>query len=100
MVNFLMLMPFGVLLNFVWRFGFIRGFASGFIFSLCLEVTQYTGVWGWFECSYRTFDVDDLMLNAMGASVAAGAVWVFRRIIAPECQTLPNTMSANKNGPA
>ena len=42
---------------------------SGFAFSLATEVTQLTGVWGLYPCAYRTFDVDDLLLNTIGVGL-------------------------------
>ena len=40
--------------------------------SLACELSQLTGVWGLFPCAYRSFNVDDLMLNTLG--VCAGAL--------------------------
>src|SRR5699024_12280953 len=33
------------------------------------EITQLTGVYGIYNCPYRIFDVDDLLLNSTGALV-------------------------------
>jgi len=35
--------------------------------SVVVEFTQLTGVWGTFPCAYRQFNVDDLILNILGA---------------------------------
>jgi glycopeptide antibiotics resistance protein len=32
-------------------------------------VAQLTGIWGLYPCAYRQFNVDDLMLNAIGVVV-------------------------------
>jgi uncharacterized RDD family membrane protein YckC len=37
--------------------------------SLSFEVTQLTGIYGLYPCAYRTFDVDDLILNTVGSLV-------------------------------
>ena len=37
--------------------------------SLFFEITQYTGIYGIYNCAYRLFDVDDLLLNSTGAFV-------------------------------
>ena len=67
--NFLLLMPFGIYLRYFlkkreyWK----RAFIISFLLTLFYEVTQVTGVYGIFNCAYRIFDVDDLMLNSVGA---------------------------------
>lgn len=43
----------------------------GFGLSLMLEVTQLTGIWGIYPCAYRQFNVDDLIMNALGVLVGA-----------------------------
>ncbi len=67
--NFLLLMPFGVYLRYFlrerryWK----RAFLLSFLLTLFYEVTQGTGIYGIFNCAYRLFDVDDLLLNSVGA---------------------------------
>lgn len=39
---------------------------SGFGLSLFFEITQITGFYGYYDCPYRLFDVDDLFLNTSG----------------------------------
>ncbi len=62
-------MPFGIYLRYFlkkreyWK----RAFIISFLLTLFYEVTQVTGVYGIFNCAYRIFDVDDLMLNSAGA---------------------------------
>src|SRR5699024_5596775 len=69
--NFLLLMPFGVFLRYFvnqrsyWK----RAFGLGILLSLFFEITQLTGVYGIYNCPYRIFDVDDLLLNSTGALV-------------------------------
>jgi glycopeptide antibiotics resistance protein len=66
--NFLLLLPFGVYLRYFlrqkryWK----RAFGLGFALSLFYEVTQVTGIYGIYNCPYRIFDVDDLLLNSTG----------------------------------
>lgn len=66
--NFLLLMPLGVYLRYY--FGTRRAWwkALPLIASVTLfyEVTQATGIYGFFDCPYRVFDVDDLILNTAG----------------------------------
>ena len=69
--NFLLLMPFGVYLRYFFnrRRYWKKAFGLGFILSLFYEVTQLTGIYGIYNCPYRIFDVDDLLLNSTGTLV-------------------------------
>lgn len=78
--NFLLLMPFGVYLRYFlqerryWK----RAFLLSFLLTLFYEITQRTGIYGIFNCAYRIFDVDDLLLNSVGALLGfflAPIVW-------------------------
>lgn len=78
--NFLLLMPFGVYLRYFlkerryWK----RAFIISFLLTLFYEITQRTGIYGIFNCAYRLFDVDDLLLNSVGALLGfflAPIVW-------------------------
>ncbi len=40
--------------------------ACGLGLSLAIEVTQFTGNLGWYDCAYRYADVTDLMTNTLG----------------------------------
>ncbi|MFJ7971566.1 VanZ family protein [Psychrobacillus sp. NPDC096389] len=66
--NFLLLLPFGVYLRYFfpkkkfWK----RALVITFLLTLFYEVTQVTGIYGIYNCAYRIFDVDDLLLNTTG----------------------------------
>ena len=47
--------------------------------SLFFEFTQYSGLYGYYAHAYRTFDVDDLILNTFGAAIGACIVFLIRR---------------------
>lgn len=66
--NFLLLLPFGVYLRYFFQDKKHWKKALGITFSLTLfyEVTQVTGIYGIYNCPYRIFDVDDLLLNTTG----------------------------------
>ncbi|MDR6573369.1 glycopeptide antibiotics resistance protein [Curtobacterium sp. 320] len=49
--------------------GLLVGLGAGFVVSLLIETTQLTGDWFLYPCSYRLFDVDDLLANTTGAAV-------------------------------
>ncbi|WP_078410419.1 VanZ family protein [Priestia abyssalis] len=77
--NFLLLLPFGVYLRYFfeskryWKKAFIYGFAL----TLFYEITQVTGIYGIYNCPYRIFDVDDLLLNSVGSLVGFFAAPIF-----------------------
>lgn len=78
--NFLLLMPFGIYLRYFFnkRTYWKRALALSFSLTLFYEVTQVTGIYGIYNCAYRIFDVDDLMLNTTGALLGfflAPVVW-------------------------
>ena len=66
--NFLLLLPFGVYLRYFFQDKQHWKKALGITFTLTLfyEVTQVTGIYGIYNCPYRIFDVDDLLLNTCG----------------------------------
>lgn len=67
--NFLLLFPLGVYLRYFFqkRHYWKRVFLIGFLVSLFFEVTQLTGIYGIYNCPYRLFNVDDLLLNSVGS---------------------------------
>ncbi|WP_213615651.1 VanZ family protein [Paenibacillus lactis] len=75
--NFLLLLPLGVYLRYFFQHkrNWKKALGLGFALSLFYETTQITGIYGIYNCPYRIFDVDDLILNSTGA--------LFGFIIAP-----------------
>ncbi|MGE0023676.1 MAG: VanZ family protein [Hyphomicrobium sp.] len=68
-LNFLLLLPFGTFVRALFRTSFIETLALAFLVSLLFELTQVTGLWGFSDCPYRVFDVDDLIINTTGAGI-------------------------------
>ncbi len=66
-LNVVLFLPFGFFLRTLAGRGVLSATLLGFGLSLFIEVTQLTGVWGIYPCAYRVFDVDDLLLNTVGA---------------------------------
>lgn len=58
--------------------------------SLLVESTQYTGIWYWYPCPYRLFDIDDVLANTAGAFLG--------RFSAPLLRMLPGQHSGRKPG--
>ncbi|CAN5457037.1 hypothetical protein BH09ACT12_BH09ACT12_12730 [soil metagenome] len=66
-LNVLLFVPLGFFLRVIVKRGFLVAGLVGFVVSLLIETTQLTGVWSLYDCPYRLFDVDDLLVNTVGA---------------------------------
>lgn len=62
---------------------------AGAAVSLLTETAQLTGIFGLYPCSYRLFDVDDLLLNTGGA----GLGFALGGCCSPMCERLPRVSS-------
>ena len=81
-LNAVLLFPLGVYLHYYYRRGFILSALIVFAVSLFFEFTQYSGLYGYYAHAYRTFDVDDIILNTAGGI----AGWILSPVI---CFVLP-----------
>lgn len=68
-LNLVLLLPLGVYLHYYFRRGFFLSVLLCGLCSLFFELTQYTGLYGIYAHAYRTFDVDDLILNTIGGTL-------------------------------
>lgn len=68
-LNVLLFVPLGFFVRWILGRGVVVTTLMGFFISLAIETTQLTGVWGLYRCAYRLFDVDDLIVNTMGAFI-------------------------------
>lgn len=66
-LNIVLLVPLGMYLRYYFRRTWWQTLLIGFGTTLFFELSQLTGLWGLYEHPYRLFDVDDLMLNTLGA---------------------------------
>ena len=64
--NVFLVVPFGMFLRYYARASWVVGLAASFGLSLFFEVTQVTGIYGFYDHPYRLFDVDDLLMNTLG----------------------------------
>lgn len=67
--NLLLFLPLGIYLRKYFRLNFIKTLMAGFGLSLFFELTQLTGLYGVYPRPYRIFNVDDLMVNSLGAAL-------------------------------
>jgi glycopeptide antibiotics resistance protein len=68
-LNVVLLAPLTFFLRYLSDVRFLAATALGFGTSLFFELTQLTGLWFIYPCSYRLFSVDDLILNTAGAAL-------------------------------
>ncbi len=87
LLNILMFVPFGFLVPFIWRKRdrFMRVLFSGFLFSLLIEVSQLF--------NNRATDVDDLIMNTVGAIVGFGLFKLFAAIVNYRPKHQPRALS-------
>ena len=76
--NVLLFVPLGILIPLVWRrLGFWRGLLLAIAVSVSIEAVQYfSSAWG----SYRTADVNDVILNGVGAFLGLSFVSLLLRL--------------------
>ena len=65
--NVAMTMPLGYFLREFFHVSLKKTILLGFLTSLLYEVTQLTGLFFIYPRAYRIFDIDDLMINTLGA---------------------------------
>lgn len=86
--NIIMFIPLGFLIAYLAKKPLWLALGAGLAGSLLIELTQGTAIWGIYPCAYRNADVDDLILNTLGAGVG----WVIGRAltrVAPHSDTEP-----------
>lgn len=73
-LNAIMFLPLGILLPLIWPrvARLLPVTAFGFGFSLLIEVSQLL--------NNRTTDIDDLLMNTLGAIIGFGLYWIVKRI--------------------
>ena len=65
--NVALTMPLGYFLKELFHVSLKKAVLAGFLVSLLYEVTQLTGLFFIYPRAYRIFDVDDLIINTLGA---------------------------------
>ncbi len=91
-LNVLLFVPLGYFVRVILHRGVVVATVLGLGLSLLIELTQKTGVWNLYDCAYRLFDVDDLIVNTLGATVGSLlSILVVRRRRADV--VLPTTIS-------
>jgi glycopeptide antibiotics resistance protein len=91
-LNVFLFVPLGYFLRVIVHRGVVVATLAGFAVSLAVELTQKTGVWHLYSCAYRLFDVDDLIVNTLGATVGSLLSILVVRRRRPDV-VLPTTIS-------
>jgi glycopeptide antibiotics resistance protein len=83
--NFLLFFPLGILLPLVWRrLRFWSGMQIAIAVSCSIEVVQYLSrAW-----VHRTADVNDVVLNVLGASLGLALAFLLRRALRSSVEPL------------
>ncbi|MCH9274870.1 VanZ family protein [Bifidobacterium amazonense] len=87
-LNVVFFLPLGFIMGRVFRWPFAAALPFGFATSLMIETLQLTGFLGFYPCSYRLFDVDDLITNTLGAVIGYVAAGLFDRLVPPRTNDL------------
>ncbi|AIQ58336.1 teicoplanin resistance protein VanZ [Paenibacillus borealis] len=75
--NVALTLPFGLFLGYYFRTRWVVCIILSFGLSLLFEITQITGIYGFFDHPYRIFDVDDLITNTFGGIAGFRiALWI------------------------
>jgi glycopeptide antibiotics resistance protein len=91
-LNVLLFIPLGYFVRVVLHRGVLVATTLGLGVSLLIELTQRTGVWNLYDCAYRLFDVDDLLVNTLGATAGSLLSMLVVRRRRPDV-VLPTTIS-------
>ncbi|UNK21156.1 VanZ family protein [Paenibacillus sp. N3/727] len=67
--NIALVVPFGMFMRYYLRKSWLTCLVASLGLSLFFEVTQVTGIYGFYDYPYRLFDVDDLFLNTLGGMI-------------------------------
>lgn len=95
-LNLILFVPLGYFVRRVLRRGVLAATLLGCTVSLTIETTQTTGIWGLYDCAYRLFDVDDLLINTLGATLGSILAILLVRRDAGRQRTLPTTVSVGR----
>ncbi|WP_407895598.1 VanZ family protein [Lacticaseibacillus sp. N501-2] len=69
--NIVLTIPFGVYLRYYFKRPWWQAWLMSLGLSLFFELTQLSGLYGYYPRPYRLFDVDDLICNSTGGLIGA-----------------------------
>lgn len=81
LLNVVMFVPFGIYLRYYFKKGFFLTIFLAIVLSVFFELTQLSGLYGIYPRPYRLCDIDDVILNTLGAFIgfllAPLVTWLF-----------------------
>lgn len=80
-LNILMTIPFGMFLRYYCGCSGKKVVLLTCLLSLAIEITQFTGLYGIYNGSYRLCDVDDLMTNTLGGYLGYRFIYSAERFL-------------------
>lgn len=90
--NLVLLAPLGVYVHFIKRnLEFRKIFLMGFAFSAIIELLQLC-ISLWLGYSYRSFDVDDLILNTLGFIIGYKSFTLIKKELSNELSISSNKL--------
>ncbi len=92
-LNIVLFLPLGFFARAIAGRGVVVAGALGLATSLLIETTQLTGIWGLYPCAYRVFDVDDLMINTVGAVIGS---LISVRLVRRRVPAAPTTVTVGR----
>lgn len=95
--NVLLFLPLGFFTRLLWGRGVLATTLIGLGISLFIETSQLTGLWGLYDCAYRLFDVDDIIVNTTGGLLGALLAALLRlRPVAPRGELGPRPVTLGR----
>lgn len=67
--NIFLTIPFGMFLRYYYDRTWKETLIASFLLSLFFELSQLSGLYGYYPGPYRLFDIDDLFLNTTGGMI-------------------------------
>ncbi|MFW0178791.1 VanZ family protein [Rothia sp. P7208] len=77
-LNVALFLPAGIFLALLAKTTWKTTLFASFGLSMLIELTQLTGIWGYYPCAYRTFDAEDLLTNTIGAMIGWSIIELLR----------------------
>lgn len=93
--NILLLVPMGFFLKYLFNRTWYQVLIISFLISLFFELTQLSGLYGYYNAPYRIFDVDDLFLNTLGGLLGVGFYHLVQTVL-PDWKKLDRNLDLNE----
>ena len=70
-MNIVLFLPLGAFVRRLLGQSHVVAGLAGLGTSILIELTQGTGFWGLYDCAYRFGDIDDVIMNTLGAVIGS-----------------------------